>query len=159
MGIGLYSWRVQPEREDAGLTSQELKQVGLKVTLPRMKILDILHQHTDQHMTAEDIYKVLLGSGEEIGLATVYRVLTQFESAGLVKRHHFETGQSVFEINQGEHHDHILCLQCGRIDEFYDEIIEQRQLAMAHQLGFELADHCLILYGNCTRKDCPYRPR
>lgn len=141
------------------MSSQELKQAGLKVTLPRMKILDILHKQADQHLTAEDIYRYLLDSGEEIGLATVYRVLTQFESAGLVKRHHFESGQSVFEIDQGEHHDHIMCVQCGRIDEFYDEIIEQRQLAIATKLGFELADHCLILYGNCVKKNCPYRSR
>ena len=141
------------------MSSKELKQAGLKVTLPRMKVLDILHKHVDQHLTAEDIYKVLLNTGEEIGLATVYRVLTQFEAAGLVKRHHFESGQSVFEIDQGDHHDHILCLECGKIDEFYDETIEQRQLALAEKFGFELADHCLILYGHCIKKDCPYRRR
>ena len=138
------------------MTTKELKQAGLKVTLPRMKILDMLQDHEDLHLTAEDIYKMLLGAGEEIGLATVYRVLTQFESAGLVKRHYFEGGQSVFELNQGDHHDHIVCLKCGRIEEFYDEIIEQRQREIAAKSGFELAEHCLILYGNCIRKDCPH---
>ena len=138
------------------LTTKELKQAGLKVTLPRMKILDMLQDHEDLHLTAEDIYKMLLGAGEEIGLATVYRVLTQFESAGLVKRHYFEGGQSVFELNQGDHHDHIVCLKCGRIEEFYDEVIEQRQRDIAAKRGFELAEHCLILYGNCVRKDCPH---
>lgn len=139
--------------------SKELKQVGLKVTLPRMKILAILQEHGGtQHLSAEDIYKSLIASGEEVGLATVYRVLTQFETAGLVKRHHFEGGQSVFELNQGEHHDHILCLQCGRIEEFVDEIIEVRQREIATRLGFRLAEHSLILYGNCTNPDCPHRP-
>jgi Fur family ferric uptake transcriptional regulator len=141
------------------MSSKELKQAGLKVTLPRMRILDMLHDNQDLHMSAEDIYKSLLSSNEEIGLATVYRVLTQFEAAGLVKRHHFESGQSVFELNQGDHHDHILCMQCGRIEEFYDEVIEQRQKAIADRLGFEIADHSLILYANCLKKDCPNRPQ
>lgn len=123
-----------------------------------MKILDMLQEHENLHMTAEDIYKALLNSGEEIGLATVYRVLTQFESAGLVKRHYFEGGQSVFEFNQGDHHDHIVCLQCGKIEEFYDDVIEQRQRSIADRSGFELSEHCLILYGNCTRPNCPHRP-
>ncbi|MDS4042127.1 MAG: ferric iron uptake transcriptional regulator [Candidatus Competibacter sp.] len=138
--------------------SKELKQAGLKVTLPRMKILDMLQHQGSTHLTADAIYQSLVDSGEEIGLATVYRVLTQFESAGLVKRHHFESGQSVFEINQGEHHDHILCLECGRIEEFCDEDIERRQRVIAQRLGFELAEHCLILYGHCSRPDCPHRP-
>ncbi|MDS4021369.1 MAG: ferric iron uptake transcriptional regulator [Candidatus Competibacter sp.] len=138
--------------------SKELKQAGLKVTLPRMKILDMLQHQGSTHLTADAIYQSLVDSGEEIGLATVYRVLTQFESAGLVKRHHFESGQSVFEINQGEHHDHILCLECGRIEEFCDEDIERRQRVIAQRLGFELAEHCLILYGHCGRLDCPHRP-
>lgn len=140
-----------------GVSSQDLKQAGLKVTLPRMKILDILQDNQDSHLSAEDIYKSLLSAGEEVGLATVYRVLTQFESAGLVKRHHFESGQSVFELDQGDHHDHILCLQCGRIEEFVDAEIEKRQHKIATKLGFTLADHSLILYGNCTKQDCPYR--
>ncbi len=134
--------------------SKELKQVGLKVTLPRMKILGILQDHSDQHLSAEDIYKALLAGGEEVGLATVYRVLTQFEQAGLVKRHHFEGGQSVFELNQGEHHDHIVCLQCGKIEEFVDEVIEQRQREIATQFGFTLAEHSLILYGTCSDPAC-----
>lgn len=141
------------------MSSKELKEAGLKVTLPRMKILNMLQEHGHPHLTAEDIYKALLGAGEEIGLATVYRVLTQFEAAGLVKRHHFEGGQSVFELDQGSHHDHIVCLQCGRIEEFCDDVIEQHQRMMAEKGGFELADHCLILYGNCTRPNCPHRPR
>jgi Fur family ferric uptake transcriptional regulator len=139
------------------LGSKELKQAGLKITLPRMKILDMLQANENQHLTAEDIYKALLNAGEEIGLATVYRVLTQFESAGLVKRHHFEGAQSVFELNHGNHHDHIVCIQCGKIEEFYDEVIEQRQRAMAEKLGFELTEHCLILYGNCINKSCAHR--
>jgi Fur family transcriptional regulator, ferric uptake regulator len=139
------------------VSSKELKQVGLKVTLPRMKILDILHDNSSQHLSAEDIYKSLLGSGEEIGLATVYRVLTQFESAGLVKRHNFEGGQAVFELDEGGHHDHILCLECGHIEEFYDAAIEERQEVIAAQLGFKLAEHSLVLYGNCLRENCPHR--
>lgn len=138
--------------------SKELKQAGLKVTLPRMKILDMLQHQDGMHLTAEEIFRGLEESGEEVGLATVYRVLTQFESAGLVKRHHFEGGHSVFELNQGEHHDHILCLECGRIEEFYDEDIEQRQHVIAQRLGFELAEHCLILYGRCGRPGCSHRP-
>lgn len=140
-----------------GVSSQDLKQAGLKVTLPRMKILDILQHNQDLHLSAEDIYKTLLNAGEEVGLATVYRVLTQFESAGLVMRHHFESGQSVFELDQGDHHDHILCLQCNRIEEFVDTEIEKRQQKIATKLGFELADHSLILYGNCTKQNCPHR--
>ncbi|PIE82780.1 MAG: ferric iron uptake transcriptional regulator [Candidatus Contendobacter odensis] len=136
--------------------SRELKQVGLKVTLPRIKILDMLQSKDCSHLTAEEIYRALLDAGEEVGLATVYRVLTQFESVGLVKRHHFESGQSVFELNQGKHHDHILCLKCGRIEEFYDDEIEQRQYAIAQKLGFELTKHSLILYGHCKRPDCVY---
>ena len=139
------------------MSSQELKQAGLKVTLPRMKILDILQDNQDSHLSAEDIYKALLNSGEEVGLATVYRVLTQFESAGLVKRHNFEGGQAVFELDQGEHHDHILCLDCGRIEEFVDASIETRQQKIASDLGFKLSEHSLILYGHCTKKNCPYR--
>ncbi len=138
--------------------SKELKQAGLKVTLPRMKILDMLQHQGSTHLTAEEIFRALEASGEEIGLATVYRVLTQFETAGLVKRYHFEGGHSVFELDQGEHHDHILCLECGRIEEFCDEEIERRQRTIAQRLGFELAEHRLILYGHCARSDCPHRP-
>jgi Fur family ferric uptake transcriptional regulator len=136
-----------------------LKQVGLKVTLPRTKILEMLRDRQHQHLTAENIYKALLDAKEDIGLATVYRVLTQFEAAGLVKRHYFESTQSVFELNEGPHHDHIVCLQCGSIAEFCDELIEQRQRAIAERLEFELVEHRLILYGNCTKADCPNRPR
>ena len=133
------------------LESSDLRKVGLKVTLPRMKILDILEGSDARHQSAEDVYKILLEMGEDIGLATVYRVLTQFESAGLVKRHHFEGGHSVFELNQGEHHDHILCVKCGRVDEFVDEIIEQHQRDIADRLGYELTDHCLYMYGICSQ--------
>lgn len=137
--------------------SKELKQAGLKVTLPRMKILKMLRQDSP-HLTAEVIHRMLADSGEDIGLPTVYRVLTQFETAGLVKRHHFEGGQSVFELDQGEHHDHILCVDCGRIEEFCDEDIERRQQLIAQRFGFELAEHRLLLYGHCIRPDCPHRP-
>jgi Fur family ferric uptake transcriptional regulator len=136
--------------------AKELKQAGLKVTLPRMKILKMLQHPESPHLTAEVIHRMLAESGEEIGLPTVYRVLTQFQMAGLVKRHHFEGGQSVFELDLGKHHDHILCLECGRIEEFCDEEIERRQRLMARQLGFELVEHRLILYGHCVRPDCPH---
>jgi len=132
------------------LESSDLRKAGLKVTLPRMKILDILEGSDARHHSAEDVYKILLETGEDIGLATVYRVLTQFESAGLVTRHHFEGGHSVFELNQGDHHDHILCVKCGRVDEFVDEIIEQHQKDIAARLGYELTDHCLYMYGVCS---------
>lgn len=132
------------------MESSELRKAGLKVTLPRMKILDILEGARDSHLSAEDVYKALLDTGEDIGLATVYRVLTQFESAGLVKRHHFEGGHSVFELNEGAHHDHILCVKCGRVDEFVDELIEQRQKDIAAGLGYEMTDHCLYMYGVCA---------
>jgi Fur family ferric uptake transcriptional regulator len=135
------------------LESQDLRNVGLKVTLPRVKILEILEKQTDaHHLSAEQVYKVLLQDNEEIGLATVYRVLTQFEAAGLVKRHHFEGGNSVFELNKGVHHDHIVCAKCGKVDEFTDDVIEQRQDEIAKKLGYTLTDHCLYLYGLCL--DC-----
>jgi Fur family ferric uptake transcriptional regulator len=134
------------------LESSELRKAGLKVTLPRMKILDILEQTSSRHQSAEDVYKALLETGEDIGLATVYRVLTQFEAAGLVNRHHFEGGHSVFELNEGSHHDHILCVKCGKVDEFNDDTIEQRQKVIAAELGYELTDHCLYMYGIC--KSC-----
>lgn len=128
---------------------QELKKAGLKATLPRIRILDILANSGHRHMSAEDVYKALLEAGEEVGLATVYRVLTQFETAGLVVRHHFEGGHSVFEIDQGGHHDHILCVRCGRIVEFVDEVIEQRQEKIAQEKGFAMTDHSLYIYGIC----------
>ncbi|MCF8007421.1 MAG: ferric iron uptake transcriptional regulator [Methylovulum sp.] len=131
--------------------SKDLKNAGLKVTTPRIKILQLLEKQVDQrHLTAEKLYKILLNENEDIGLATVYRVLTQFEAAGLVTRHHFDGGNSVFELSSGDHHDHIMCMQCGKVDEFTDEIIEQRQQQIAHELGYELTDHGLYLYGLCS---------
>ena len=124
-----------------------LRKAGLKVTLPRMKILELLEKSDKHHLGAEDIYRMLIDAGEEIGLATVYRVLTQFEAAGLVHRHHFDTGQAVFELNRGQHHDHMVCSRTGRVVEFYDEIIEQRQRQIAKEYGFKIIDHSLILYG------------
>ncbi|MHB8403966.1 MAG: ferric iron uptake transcriptional regulator [Gammaproteobacteria bacterium] len=129
--------------------NQELRNAGLKVTLPRVKILEILERSDLRHMSAEDMYKALLDSGEDIGLATVYRVMTQFETAGLVTRHHFEGGHSVFELNQGNHHDHIVCVKCGRVDEFMDSEIEKRQKQIAITKGYEITDHSLYLYGIC----------
>jgi len=127
----------------------DLKKAGLKATLPRLKILRILEDAKDRHMTAEDVYKILLNAGEEVGLATVYRVLTQFESAGLVLKHNFEGGRSVFEINQGGHHDHMVCVKCGKVFEFYDPAIESRQRKVAETHGFAIDDHSLYLYGVC----------
>lgn len=132
------------------MDNQELRRVGLKVTVPRLKILQILEQAAARHSSAEDVYRTLLASGEDVGLATVYRVLTQFEAAGLVKRHHFEEGYSVFELNQGEHHDHMVCVKCNRVDEFVDTVIEQRQEAIAKKLGYQITDHNLTIYGICT---------
>jgi len=133
------------------MESNDLKKAGLKVTLPRVKILELLESSDTRHHTAEDIYKALLDSGEEVGLATVYRVLTQFEAAALVTRHHFESGQAVFELNQGNHHDHLVCVKCGRVDEFYDDIIEQQQKKIASDKGYTITDHNLILYGVCSK--------
>jgi len=135
----------------------DIKKAGLKVTLPRVKILEILESADVRHMTAEDVYKALLERNEEIGLATVYRVLTQFVSAGLVERHHFEGGQAVFELDRGSHHDHIVCEQCGHVEEFVDETIERHQHEIAKQKGFEITDHSLIIYGRCVRENCPHR--
>lgn len=132
------------------MSTQDLKKAGLKVTLPRIKILEILENSDPSHMSAEDVYKVLLDSGEDVGLATVYRVLTQFESAGLVARHNFEGGHSVFELDKGPHHDHILCIKCGRLDEFVDETIEKRQRAIANEHGYAITDHNLTIYGVCS---------
>lgn len=137
------------------MEGKDLRKAGLKVTGPRVKILEILEGSSQRHLSAEDIYKQLLGSNEDIGLATVYRVLTQFEAAGLVSRHHFEDGMAVFELNQGVHHDHIVCIDCGKVEEFFDPSIEQRQTEMAERLGFALSDHSMILYGHCRRANCP----
>lgn len=136
------------------MESQDLKKAGLKITLPRMKILQMLESSDKRHMSAEDIYKLLLEAGDEIGLATIYRVLTQFETAGLVIRHHFESGQAVFEIDKGRHHDHLVCVICGKVTEFVDEMIEQRQKAIAEKHGFHLTDHSMILYGHCSNSKC-----
>jgi len=127
-----------------------LKTAGLKATAPRIKILEILESNVLRHVSAEDVYKYLLEIDEEIGLATVYRVLTQFEAAGLVTRHHFEGGNSVFELNEGTHHDHLLCVKCGKVDEFVDNIIEERQREMALQAGYQMTDHSLCIYGICS---------
>lgn len=130
------------------MENQELRKAGLKVTLPRVKILQLLEQAEadNQHFSAEDVYRTLLDQGEDVGLATVYRVLTQFEAAGLVTRHNFEAGHSVFELAKGEHHDHIVCMETGDVIEFYDEVIEQRQRALVEERGLELVDHSLVLY-------------
>ncbi|HEX7044818.1 MAG TPA: ferric iron uptake transcriptional regulator [Burkholderiales bacterium] len=130
-------------------TSTDLKKAGLKATLPRLKILQILESAEHPHLTAEEVYQRLRQAGEEVGLATVYRVLTQFQAAGLVIRHNFEGDRSVFEINQGGHHDHMVCLECGRVFEFFDPAIEQRQRSVAEKAGFVIDDHSLYLYGVC----------
>lgn len=135
------------------METNDLRNAGLKVTLPRVKILEILEKQTDErHLSAEKVYKILLSENEEIGLATVYRVLTQFEDAGLVIRHHFESENSVFELNKGSHHDHIVCMKCGKVDEFFDGVVEKRQQSIAKKLGYQLVDHNLNLYGFCS--DC-----
>ncbi|HAJ75609.1 MAG TPA: ferric iron uptake transcriptional regulator [Gammaproteobacteria bacterium] len=132
--------------------NKELKKAGLKVTLPRVKILQILESSTTKHLSAEDVYKALIDADEDVGLATVYRVLTQFESAGLVMRHHFEGGTSVFEMTSLEHHDHIVCNICGTVEEFYDEVIEKQQEKIIGKVGFKITGHSLYLYGIC--KNC-----
>lgn len=139
------------------MEGKDLRKAGLKVTLPRLKILEILERGATRHLSAEEIYKQLLESHEDIGLATVYRVLTQFEAAGLVARHHFENGMAVFELNHGAHHDHIVCMDCGHVEEFVDKDIEERQDAIARRLQFSIQEHSLVLYGRCLRTDCPVR--
>jgi Fur family transcriptional regulator, ferric uptake regulator len=136
---------------------EELKSSGLKATLPRIKILEVFQQAERRHMTAEDVFKALLTDGADIGLATVYRVLMQFEQAGLLTRSNFESGKAVFELNEGQHHDHLVCLNCGRVEEFFDPEIEARQRAVAEARGFALQEHSLALYANCTKRDCPHR--
>ena len=138
-------------------SAQSLKDIGLKATLPRRKVLELFETSKVRHLSAEDVYRILIAEGIDIGLATVYRVLTQFEQAGLLSRQHFETGKAVFELNQGGHHDHLVCLQCGRVEEFYDAEIEQRQSEVARKRGFELHGHSLALYADCTKQDCPHR--
>ncbi|HUN91194.1 MAG TPA: ferric iron uptake transcriptional regulator [Burkholderiaceae bacterium] len=144
-------------------TSDNLKSSGLKATLPRLKILEIFERTSAQrgvrHMSAEDVYKALMAEQIDVGLATVYRVLTQFEQAGLLARHHFEAGRAVFELNEGAHHDHLVCLTCGRVEEFFDPEIEARQQQVAQERGFRLQEHALALYGTCAKPNCPNRPR
>ena len=139
------------------MKKRELRNVGLKVTAPRVKILNILETADSRHMSAEEIYKTLVDMGEDVGLATVYRVLTQFESAGLVIRHHFEGGLSVFEVDSGEHHDHLVCVKCGRVEEFVDPIIEKQQIAIAEKKKFRMTDHSLYIYGIC--ENCEMLPQ
>lgn len=140
-------------------TPHDLKNIGLKATLPRLKILDLFENSDVRHLTAEDVYKLLMNEGMEIGLATIYRVLTQFEQAGILMRHHFESGKAVFELNQGGHHDHLVCIQCGHVEEFYDAEIERRQTKIAKERGFTIHEHSLQLYADCVRVDCPNKPR
>ena len=139
--------------------ADEIKSSGLKATLPRIKILEIFQRTQQRHMTAEDVFKALLKDDADIGLATVYRVLMQFEQAGLLSRSHFESGKSVFELNEGQHHDHLVCLTCGRVEEFFDPEIEQRQRAVAQAQGFDLQDHALSLHAVCTKPACPHKPK
>ena len=131
--------------------SQQLKEAGLKITMPRLKILQIMEQSADHHLSAEDVYRALSDMGEDVGLATVYRVLTQFETAGLINRHNFEGGYSVFELSQGEHHDNLVCVKCGLVEEFVDEVIEQRQREIAEHAHFKMTDHALNIYGICPK--------
>ncbi len=139
--------------------ADELKSSGLKATLPRIKILEVFQQTAQRHLTAEDVYKVLLAEGSDVGLATVYRVLMQFEQAGILSRNHFESGKSVFELNEGKHHDHLVCLDCGRVEEFFDAEIEKRQRAVTQSRGFDLQEHALSLYAVCAKKNCPHKSR
>jgi Fur family ferric uptake transcriptional regulator len=138
-------------------TIDELKSTGLKATLPRLKVLEIFQKGGQRHMSAEDVFRVLLEERSDVGLATVYRVLTQFEQAGILSRSNFEGGKAVFELNEGQHHDHLVCLDCGKVEEFFDSEIEERQNAVAKSKGFMIAEHALSLYAHCTRQDCPNR--
>ena len=138
--------------------SQSLKSIGLKATFPRLKILDLFQKAENRHLTAEDVYRLLIAEDMDIGLATVYRVLTQFEQAGPLERHYFESGKAVFELNEGNHHDHLVCLQCGNVEEFFDPEIEDRQNRIAAERGFSVRAHALYLYVDCTKTDCPHKP-
>lgn len=137
----------------------DLKNIGLKATLPRLRILELFEKSDVRHLAAEDVYKKLVEEGTDTGLATVYRVLTQFEQAGLLMRHHFESGKAVYELNQGSHHDHLVCLQCGHVEEFYDPEIEKRQEKVARDRGFTIHDHSLHIYADCTRSACPRKSK
>ncbi len=140
-------------------TPVDLKTIGLKATLPRLRILELFEKSEVRHLSAEEVYRLLINEGTDTGLATVYRVLTQFEQAGLLVRHHFESGKAVFELNRGEHHDHLVCVQCGHVEEFHDAEIEKRQVKIAEARGFKIHDHSLHLYADCTKKNCPRRRR
>jgi len=135
----------------------DLKTIGLKATGPRLRILKLFETSAVRHLAAEDVYRLLINEGLDIGLATVYRVLTQFEQAGLLERHHFESGKAVFELNEGSHHDHLVCMQCGRVEEFCDAEIEKRQVRIAKDRGFSIREHSLHLYADCTKPDCPHK--
>ena len=135
--------------------SRNLKSIGLKATYPRLKILDLFQSSEQRHLTAEDVYRTLMNEGMDIGLATVYRVLTQFEQAGLLERHYFESGKAVFELNEGGHHDHLVCMQCGKVEEFFDAEIERRQNQIAAERGFAIREHALYIYADCQRESCP----
>ena len=135
--------------------SKNLKSIGLKATYPRLKILDLFQSSEQRHLTAEDVYRALMNEGMDIGLATVYRVLTQFEQAGLLERHYFESGKAVFELNEGGHHDHLVCMQCGKVEEFFDAEIERRQNQIAAERGFAIREHALYIYADCQRENCP----
>jgi Fur family ferric uptake transcriptional regulator len=137
----------------------ELKSTGLKATVPRLKVLEIFQKGGQRHMSAEDVFRILLQERSDVGLATVYRVLTQFEQAGILSRSNFEGGKSVFELNEGQHHDHLVCLDCGKVEEFFDAQIEDRQHAVAKAKGFQIAEHALSLYAHCTKDGCPNRER
>lgn len=136
---------------------KDLKNAGLKATLPRLKILELFENSTERHLSAEDVYKIMITTGEDVGLATVYRVLTQFEQAGLLMRHHFESGKAVFELNEGSHHDHIVCTQCGHVEEFCDNQIEKLQHQVAEERGFKIQEHSLYIYAECTKNPCPHK--
>jgi Fur family ferric uptake transcriptional regulator len=138
-------------------STENLKTSGLKATLPRLRVLELFEKSTVRHLSAEDVYKLLQKDGTDTGLATVYRVLTQFEQAGLLIRHHFESEKAVFELNQGSHHDHLVCVQCGHVEEFYDAEIEKRQSDVAAERGFRIHDHSLHIYADCLRASCPRR--
>ena len=137
--------------------ADELKNSGLKATLPRIKVLEVFQKTNQRHMSAEDVFKTLLAEGSDVGLATVYRVLMQFEQAGILSRNHFESGKAVFELNEGKHHDHMVCVSCGKVEEFYDAEIERRQQHIAKSRGYELHDHSLSLYVLC--QDCRQHPK
>ena len=139
--------------------ADELKNSGLKATLPRIKVLEVFQKTTQRHMSAEDVFKHLLAEGADVGLATVYRVLMQFEQAGILSRNHFESGKAVFELNEGKHHDHLVCMDCGRVEEFFDAEIERRQRSVAQARGFDLQDHALALYAVCTKKNCEFKTK